>query len=145
MNVTDLQIRNIIHTLFATPQTDAKNRDLVTLWQQIGEVTNEIREIQNFIPAPATPTFSLISVTSSTTITALSGYNIYLIDCSLGNVTLTFPDPATTTAIYGVKKIDSTMNRVIFSPYYFDNESLVIRFKNTELDVFSNGVSYYVK
>lgn len=58
---------------------------------------------------------SIISVSSSTTLSAPSGsYNIIEVDASGGSVTLTLPNMTSGKGFY-IKKIDSSVNAVIFT------------------------------
>jgi hypothetical protein len=78
-----------------------------------------------------------------------SGITIYQVDCTGGGVIMNFPTAIGNTAIYGVKKIDSSLNFVRIVPNGAEtidgNATQTIRFQNTEVDIYSDNVNLYIK
>ena len=68
--------------------------------------------IDNYIPDATQTVASSLIVTTNTTLTATNGFYFRGVDCTAGNVTITLPSVAGNTAMFAIKKIDSSANTV---------------------------------
>lgn len=102
------------------------------------------------IPGGGTSTYSIVVVsTTPYIILPTSGITIYLVNCTVGHITMQFPSAIGNTATYGIKKTDSSSNTVILTPSgaeTIDGQATqTIRFKNTEVDIFSDNANLFMK
>ena len=79
----------------------------------------------------------------------LSNHSIVLADASRGNITLTLPETSSNTnKILRIKKVDSSSNYVIVTPYNsetIDGESSVqITTQWTALTLVCNGINWFI-
>lgn len=78
-----------------------------------------------------------------------SGIHIYLVDATISSITIDFPTSVGNTAIYTIKKIDSSVNTVVLDPNgaeTLDGQTTqTIRFQNTSLDIYSDNANLYIK
>jgi hypothetical protein len=93
--------------------------------------------------------FTKTTVTTSPyTVIPVSGYNVYLVDTSLGSITMNFPTAVGNTAWYVVKKIDSSANTVVLDPngaQTLDGQpTQTIRFQNTSVDIYSDNSNLFI-
>lgn len=67
----------------------------------------------------------------------------YLVDCTVGNITMNFPSAVTNTALYTVKKVDGSANTIILTPNGTEtldgSATKTIRFQNTSVDIYSDN------
>jgi hypothetical protein len=79
-----------------------------TIGEHIVGIDEEIGNIYTALSAGSAPYVTTIS--STVTITETSGDNIYKVDCTSGNITITLPTAVSNTAKYTFEKIDSSAN-----------------------------------
>lgn len=79
----------------------------------------------------------------------ITGVYVYLVDATLGNITVNFPTAVGNTALYTVKKVDSSANTVILDPNgaeTLDGQATqTIRFQNTSVDIYSDNANLYIR
>lgn len=104
-----------------------------------GTTLNASGGIYNIVPVSTTPY----------TVVPTTGYTIYLVDASGGNIVMNFPTAVGNTATYGVKKIDSSANTIILTPDGAEtidgSATKTILYQNTEVEVFSDNSNLYLK
>ena len=92
-------------------------------------------------------TAGLTVVDSIYTIALTSGYTIFLIDCSGGDVFINLPTAVGNTSEFEFKKIDSSSNKVRITPdgvETIDGYSYIeILFQNTNFSIISNNSNWY--
>lgn len=98
--------------------------------------------------ATATSTDSRSVVTSSTIITATSGHIVVDCDATLGDITITLPTAVGNSAVYSIRKSDSSANEVIVEPDGSEtingDTELTIQFQNSSARIQSNGIGLIV-
>jgi hypothetical protein len=81
-------------------------------------------------------------------IVPVSGANVYLVDATIGAMTINMPSAVGNNAMYVIKKIDSSANTVTVVPSGAQTidglASVVIRFQNTSIDIYSDGSNLYI-
>lgn len=86
--------------------------------------------------------------TTPYTIVPVTGWNMYLVDATVGNITINFPTAVGTNAVYTIKKTDATANTVILTPNGAETidgaVSKTIRFQNTSVDIHSDNANLYI-
>ena len=79
----------------------------------------------------------------------ITGVYVYLVDATLGNITVNFPTAVGNTALYTVKKVDGSANTVILDPNgaeTLDGQvTQTIRFQNTSVDIYSDNANLYIR
>lgn len=89
----------------------------------------------------------LVNVTPYTII-PVTGWNIYLVDATIGNITINFPTAVGSNAVYTIKKTDATANTVILTPNGAEtidgSATKTIRFQNTSVDIYSDNTNLYI-
>lgn len=90
----------------------------------------------NFASSP----YTVIPTTSTT---------LYQVDCTGGNIIMNFPTAIGSTAIWGVKKIDSSLNTITLEPFGAQtidgNANQTILFQNTQVDIYSDNANLFIK
>lgn len=94
--------------------------------------------------------YTVINVnTTPYTILPTSGVYVYLVDATAASITINFPTAIGNTALYTIKKTDSSANTVILDPngaQTLDGLSTqTIRFQNTSIDVYSDNANLYIR
>jgi len=132
-----------------------------TIYFEIGatlEVTEAIATLQAAINAShgggggGGGSYTIITVnfaSSPYTILPTTGMTLYQVDCTGGNVIINFPTAIGSTAIWGVKKIDSSANTITLEPFGAQtidgNANQTILFQNTQVDIYSDNVNLFIK
>jgi hypothetical protein len=103
-------------------------------------------------PVPGAGSYSIVNVNfaaSPYTVIPTSGWTIYQVDCTGGNVVINFPTAVGNTAIYTVKKVDATLNNITLTPNGVETingaPTETILFENSSIDVYSNNANLYLK
>lgn len=96
--------------------------------------------------------YSIVSVNfaaSPYTAIPITGITYYQVDCTGGNVIINFPTAVGSSALWGVKKIDSSSNTVTLTPNGAEtidgSATKTIRFQHTEIDIYSNSTNLFIK
>lgn len=94
--------------------------------------------------------YTVINVnTTPYTVVPITGVYVYLVDATGGAVTVNFPTAVGNTALYTIKKVDSSSNTVTLDPNgaeTLDGQSTqTIRFQNTSVDIYSDNVNLYIR
>lgn len=96
--------------------------------------------------------YTLINLTfasSPYTVLPTTGYTLYNVNCTGGNIIINFPTAVGNAAVYGIKKTDSSANTITLTPNgveTIDGEaSKVILFQNTQVEVYSNNANLFLK
>lgn len=94
--------------------------------------------------------YTVINVSGTPyTIVPITGVYVYLVDATGGAITVNFPTAVGNTALYTVKKIDSSANTVTLDPNgaeTLDGQTTqTIRFQNTSVDIYSDNVNLYIR
>lgn len=94
--------------------------------------------------------YTVVNVnTTPYTIVPITGVYVYLVDATAGAVTMNFPTAIGNTALYTIKKVDSSANTVILDPngaQTLDGQATqTIRFQNTSVDIYSDNVNLYIR
>lgn len=96
--------------------------------------------------------FSYTTVAVNTTpyaVVPITGWYMYLVDATAGNITINFPTAVGNNAVYTVKKVDASANTVILTPNGAETidglATQTIRFQNTSVDIYSNNANLYIK
>lgn len=104
------------------------------------------------ISAAGGGSFSYITVAVNTTpyaVVPITGWYMYLVDATAGNITINFPTAVGNNAVYTVKKVDASANTVILTPNGAETidglATQTIRFQNTSVDIYSNNANLYIK
>lgn len=83
------------------------------------------------------------------TVIPTTGTTLYQVDCSDGDVIMNFPTAIGSTAIWGVKKIDSSLNTITLEPFGAQtidgNANQTILFQNTQVDIYSDNSNLFIK
>lgn len=99
--------------------------------------------------ASAYTVIPIVFADSPYTVLPIVNTHIYRVDCSGGNIVLLFPSAVGNVAMYGVKKVDATLNTITLTPNgaeTIDGQATqVIKFRNTEVDIFSDNVNLKLK
>jgi hypothetical protein len=95
--------------------------------------------------------FSYTPVAVNTTpyaVVPITGWYMYLVDATAGNITINFPTAVGNNAVYTVKKVDASANTVILTPNGAETidglATQTIRFQNTSVDVYSDNANLYI-
>lgn len=87
-------------------------------------------------------------VTTSTVITATSGHIVVDCDATLGDITISLPTAVGNSAVYSIRKSDSSANEVIVEPDGSEtingDTELTIQFQNSAARIQSNGIGLIV-
>lgn len=90
------------------------------------------------VPVNATP-YAVVPIT---------GWYMYLVDATVGNITINFPTAVGNNAVYTVKKVDASANTVILTPNGAETidgaATKTIRFQNTSIDIYSDNANLYI-
>lgn len=94
--------------------------------------------------------YTIVNVSATPyTIVPVTGVYVYLVDATVGNITINFPTAVGNNALYTVKKIDSSANTVILDPNgaeTLDGQvTQTIRFQNTSVDIYSDNTNLYIR
>jgi len=110
---------------------------------------NASHELQSAAGASSYVTVAVNFGLSPYAVLPITGIIEYLVDCTGGNVIMTFPTAVGNTAEYGIKKIDATANTITLTPAgaeTIDGQATqTIRFRWTEIDLFSDNANLYIK
>jgi hypothetical protein len=83
------------------------------------------------------------------TVIPITGTYLYNVDCTGGNIVINFPTAVGNTAIYGIKKIDSSVNTITLTPNVIEtldqDTSKTILFQNTQVEIYSDNTNLYLK
>jgi hypothetical protein len=83
------------------------------------------------------------------TIVPITGTYLYQVDCTGGAIVINFPTAVGSDAIWGIKKIDSSLNTITLTPFGAQtidgNATQTILFQNTEVDIYSNNANLFIK
>ena len=95
--------------------------------------------------------FSYTTVAVNTTpyaVVPITGWYMYLVDATAGNITINFPTAVGNNAVYTVKKVDASANTVILTPNGAETidgaATKTIRFQNTSVDIYSDNANLYI-
>lgn len=94
--------------------------------------------------------YNIVNVnTTPYNIVPVTGVYVYLVDATVGNITVNFPTAVGNTALYTVKKVDNSANTVILDPsgaQTLDGQATqTIRFQNTSVDIYSDNANLYIR
>jgi hypothetical protein len=116
-----------------------------------GQSLIELRESRDIVIS-GSGGYTIITVnfaSSPYTILPTTGITLYQVDCTSGNVIMNFPTAIGSTAIWGVKKIDSSANTITLEPFGAQtidgNANQTILFQNTQVDIYSDNVNLFIK
>lgn len=97
-------------------------------------------------------TYTIVSInfaSSPYTVVPTTGTTLYQVDCTGGNVIINLPTAIGSTAVWGVKKIDSTSNTITLEPFGAQtidgNANQTILFQNTQVDIYSDNANLFIK
>jgi hypothetical protein len=96
--------------------------------------------------------YTLLSLTfasSPYTIIPTTGITYYFVDCSGGAVVINCPTAIGTTATWGIKKTDSSLNTITIEPFGTEtidgNANQTILFQNTQLNIVSDNANLFIQ
>ncbi len=95
--------------------------------------------------------FSYTTVAVNTTpyaVLPITGWYMYLVDATAGNIVINFPTAVGNNAVYTVKKVDASANTVTLTPNGAETidgaATKIIRFQNTSVDIYSDNANLYI-
>lgn len=94
--------------------------------------------------------YTVINVnTTPYTVVPMTGVYVYLVDATGGNIIIDFPTAVGNTALYTIKKVDSSANTVTLDPSGAETidgyATQTIRFQNTSVDIYSDNANLYIR
>jgi len=115
-----------------------------------GQSLIELRESVDIVISGGGYTIVSINFASSPyTVIPTTSTTLYQVDCTGGNVIMNFPTAIGSTAIWGVKKIDSSLNTITLEPFGAQtidgNANQTILFQNTQVDIYSDNANLFIK
>lgn len=101
-------------------------------------------------PAGSGFTYTIVNVnTTPYTIIPITGVYKYLVDTTVGNITINFPTAVGNTALYTIIKTTADTNSIICDPNGAQtingNPTQTIKFQNTSITVYSDNANLYIE